>query len=126
MSLIAALEDATFANAQSVIDAVNKIREDVAKYEDTYGCAILTCDICGVTADEVLALAKAEAKANYSLAYATRYNELTDETVKAELMTAYERYNYQLDKAASEQVASTIQKQAISALATYVDPTPAP
>ncbi|MBQ3482849.1 MAG: hypothetical protein IJA78_01595 [Clostridia bacterium] len=123
---IAALEDATFANAQSVIDAAASIRALIAEYTTEYGCEILTCDLCGVTEAEELALAKAEAKGAYSKAFAEHYTTLTDEGVKAELMTAYERYNYQLDRAVTVQAANTVKNQAISALVDYVDPTPAP
>lgn len=76
---IGALEDPTLDNgkAQSVLDAVQKIRESIAQYREDYGCEILTCDQCGVTHDDMLKLLKSEAKATYTRRYAEVRDTLT-------------------------------------------------
>ena len=76
---IGALEDPTLDNgkAQSVLDAVQKIRESIAQYREDYGCEILTCDQCGVTHDDMLKLLKSEAKATYTRQYAEVRDTLT-------------------------------------------------
>lgn len=63
--------------AQSVLDAVQKIRESIAQYREDYGCEILTCDQCGVTHDDMLKLLKSEAKATYTRQYAEVRDTLT-------------------------------------------------
>ena len=116
---IAALEDATFDNAQSVIDATVAIRNMIAQYESDYNCAILDCELCGVTADEELALAKAEAKGDYTKAFADHLAQLTDDAVKEQVKSAWVSSNDTLDRAKTEAEAQNVAAYAKSQLELY-------
>lgn len=98
---IAGLVTPTKENAQSMIDATAEIRELVNTYYTDYGCAILECEMCGITAGEALTLEKVEAQATYTKAYADFINALEDETVvtKAEVEAALSSANVFMAKA---------------------------
>lgn len=59
----------TGENATTVGETVAGIYAMIEAYKTNYGCDITTCEHCGITADEVLKLAKVEAKADYTQAY---------------------------------------------------------
>ena len=56
-------------NATTVGETVADIYTMIEDYKTNYGCDITTCDSCGISEDEVLKLAKVEAKADYTQAY---------------------------------------------------------
>ncbi len=65
-------------NAADVLANITIINEMIANYESEYHCNILECTVCGVDADMVLVLKKAEAKATYVVKYVeilTKYAE---------------------------------------------------
>ena len=63
------LDSITSGNATEVGEKVASIYAMIEAYKTNYGCDITTCDSCGITADEVLKLAKVKAKADYMKAY---------------------------------------------------------
>ncbi|MBE6629964.1 MAG: hypothetical protein E7624_03845 [Ruminococcaceae bacterium] len=134
---INALPAVTTANAAEVIAKVAEIRDLVADYEDTYRCAILTpCTQCGITADEVLALEKADAKSAYTKACADfiAANGLTEDTaVKAsDVNFALAAANGQLNRATTADQVKDAKGIVESTLAEYqaildaANATPAP
>ncbi len=61
-----AIDASNAAEAQAEAQA---IREKIAAYEETYGCDILTCSICGISDAMIIDLVRAEAISEYNVAY---------------------------------------------------------
>ena len=117
---IAALEDPTFENAQSVIDATAAIRTMIEQYKSKYGCDLPCEKGCDVTSEEALKLAKHEAKADYTKQYADVYATLTDDEDKGILLAAWDSANSSMNTAKSVKAAQNVLSNAVAVLQSFM------
>ncbi len=110
-------------NAHNVIILIETIDTMVANYESNYGCAILSCDKCGITADEATKLAKARAQASYTAAYADFItdNALDDTTVvkRSEVEGMLTSWNAGLNRAETQENINAVESMALSLLQSF-------
>lgn len=117
---IAALEDPTFENAQSVIDATAAIRTMIEQYKSKYGCDLPCTEGCDVTPEEALKLVKYEAKADYTKQYADVYATLTEEADRDILRAAWDSANSSMNSATSVKAAQNVLSNAEAVLQSFI------
>lgn len=118
---VAALEDSTFENAQSVIDATAAIRTMIGQYKSKYGCDLPCTEGCDMTHEEALKLAKYEAKADYTKQYADVYATLTDEADKEILQAAWDSANSSMNSVTSVKGVQNVLTSAESVLQSFIE-----